>query len=120
MTPREISVHLPTPPSTNRLWRRKNGGGMRTSDEYLRWKREAGDLLMTLHQLRGVEMIDGAFTAEVVVRKVRGDLDNRASKAVLDFAQDVGLIANDKHCAEFHARWGDAPHGCRLILREIA
>lgn len=118
MTPREISVHLPTPPSTNRLWRRKKGGGMRTSDEYLRWKREAGDLLMTLHQLRGVVMIEGAFTAEVVVRKARHDLDNKV-KAVLDFAQSVGLIADDKYCERLTIAYGDAPHGCKLIIREI-
>lgn len=115
---RVIAVHLPTPPSTNRLWRRKKGGGMRTSDEYLRWKREAGDLLMTLHQLRGVQRIDGPFEAEIVIRHARGDLDNRV-KVLLDAAQKFGLIANDANCMDLRVRYGDAPHGCRLILREI-
>lgn len=91
---------------------------MHLSDEYARWKREAGELLMTLHQLRGVTMIEGPFTAEIVVRKVRGDLDNR-TKVLLDAAQKFGLVANDKHCEELRVRWGDAPHGCRLVLREI-
>lgn len=117
--PRTISVHLPTPPSVNGIWRRKRGGGMHISEKYAAWKREAGDLLMTLHQLRGVERIDGPFEAEIVIRHARGDLDNRV-KVLLDAAQKFGLIANDANCMDLRVRYGDAPHGCRLILREIA
>lgn len=118
--PREIVLHLPSPPSVNDLWSPRRGGGMRLSDRYRHWIAEADGLTRELCQLRGVRRIEGLFTAEVTLRRSRADLDNVGSKAVLDFAQRVEVIANDKHCEELRVRWGDAPHGCRLIIREIA
>jgi len=89
------------------------------NEKYRRWKADAGDLLMVLHQLRGVNPIAGPFSAEIVLRKVRGDLDNRV-KALLDAAQAFGMVENDKDCEDLRVRYGEAPHGCRLILREVS
>ena len=30
------------------------------------------------------------------------------------------LIADDKNCERLTVEWGEAPHGCRLIIREIS
>jgi hypothetical protein len=39
---------------------------------------------------------------------------------VLDWAQSRELIADDKHCERLTVTWGEAPYGCRLILRGVA
>lgn len=49
-----------------------------------------------------------------------GVFDPRMGEAEEDAAQKFGLIANDANCQDLRVRYGDAPHGCRLILREIA
>lgn len=119
-----IEMHLPYPPSTNKLWRRASNGRQHVtlSDEYRAWKRRADDLTLSLHGLRGVRQITGAFEVRLILQRLdnlpRGDLDNRI-KAVLDWAQSRELILNDKHCERLSAEWGDAPHGCRLILRSL-
>ena len=121
----EITVDLPFPPSVNQIWRVGRGriSGKRTvyrSPEYLDWVREADMSVMAQRQYPK-RKITGPFEAHVILsrRHGRGDLDNRASKAVLDWAQSRDLIRNDSDCRRLIAEWGDAEHGCRLTLREV-
>ena len=118
----ETVIDLPYPPSVNRLWRR-GAEGMFLSKEYVAWKKAADNLALATAVLRGRKRIDGAFEAHVVLaRDQRGrnsDLDNHGSKAVLDWAQRVELIANDKHCERLVVEYGEAPHGCRLVLTPL-
>lgn len=67
------------------------------------------------HQTRGRE-------GEGILRDraEMGVFDPRMGEAEEDAAQKFGLIANDANCQDLRVRYGDAPHGCRLILREIA
>jgi Holliday junction resolvase RusA-like endonuclease len=115
----ETVIDLPPPPSVNRLWRRGTKG-MVLSPAYVAWRVQADKLALASGAFRGRVRIDGAFEAHVTLaRGRRGDLDNYGSKAVLDWAQSRELIENDKHCQRLVVEYGEAPHGCRLILRGI-
>lgn len=111
----EIVLELPQPISVNRIWR-KTKAGISKSKAYERWIKSADDMLLDLGQLRGVKPIDGKFTATIVVKRSRTDLDNN-SKSVLDFLQSRNFIINDNLCEELTLRWGDAPTGCRVTVR---
>jgi Holliday junction resolvase RusA-like endonuclease len=122
----ENVLDLPYPPSVNKIWRKAAFGvGMTSAPEYVNWKAQSDKLVMMLGQLRGRPTIAGSFEARIVVDATkkrgaqRGDLDNKI-KACLDAAQRYELIADDKNCERLTIEWGDAPHGCRLILRELA
>lgn len=113
----DITVHLPMPPSVNRIWRSNKAGKGRVSisPEYDRWKKRADMLAISMAALRGVRKIKGAFEARITIARGRGDLDNRI-KGVLDWAQSRELVADDKHCERLVVEYGDAPHGCVLVL----
>lgn len=117
----DIEIHLPFPPSVNRIWRANKAGRKRVSisPEYEAWKRHADRLSIALGSHRGLRIIKGPFEARIILKRQRGDLDNRV-KGVLDWAQSRELIADDKHCERLIVEWGEAPHGCRLILIPVA
>lgn len=119
--PPDIEVHLPMPPSVNRIWRANKSGNGRVSisPEYKTWKAHADILAISMAALRGVKKIQGAFEAHIIIKRGRGDLDNRI-KGVLDWAQSRELVRNDSDCEKLTIEYGDAPHGCKLILRAVA
>jgi Holliday junction resolvase RusA-like endonuclease len=88
----DIEVHLPYPPSTNRIWRANRAGSKRVSisPEYDQWKRAADKLAIALGGCRHIKRIDGKFEALIILKRQRGDLDNRV-KGVLDWAQSREL-----------------------------
>jgi Holliday junction resolvase RusA-like endonuclease len=112
-----ITLDLPFPTSTNRLWR----VGVRrlyNSPEYEAWKREATGMFWQQYARKKRPQRLANFKALIVLderRRSRCDNDNRI-KATLDFCQAVGLIGNDRNCDEVTARWGEAPTGARVIL----
>lgn len=116
-----IDIHLPAPPSTNRIWQATKAGPKRysKSDDYIAWIKHADKTAQSMGMFRGIKMIRGAFEARIVLQRRKGDLDNRI-KGLLDWAQSRNLIADDKYCERVVAEWGDAPVGCRLILKELA
>src|ERR1700693_2596194 len=89
-----IDVLLPWPPSVNAIWRRGRGRTYR-NPKYVAWIKEAG---WAIKAARG-RKIKGAFRAEshIVPPNLRSDLDNFV-KPVLDLAQKMELIENDKFC----------------------
>jgi crossover junction endodeoxyribonuclease RusA len=123
--PGDVVIDLPFPPSVNRLWRSRSTDGasqVYLSPSYVKWKKAAD--AMALGTPFG--FVPGAFEAAINVcppkGKVRGDLDNRI-KAVLDWLQRVGVVADDKHCQRLMIEWVDAvraPHGCRVFVRPCA
>lgn len=119
--PADIVIDLPTPISVNRIWRHNRAGKGRVSisPEYASWKRSADALAMSTGQFRGLKTIVGPFEAHIVVKRVRGDLDNRA-KGVLDWLQSRSVIVDDKYCERLTMEWGDAPTGCRVTVRPRA
>ena len=117
-------VDIPCPPSVNRIWR-TSGKKVYRSQEYLAWICQADFSLMTggvgKSLLARQRTIQGEFIAIIELKRPRAnaDLDNRA-KCVLDWAQRVRLISNDKHAVEITLRWSNsAPLGCRLTLRSV-
>lgn len=120
-----LSLHLPYPPSTNRIWRASGGPGGRkvyVAPAYAAWKTEADGLLMTQ---RGWMMrrVVGQFEVDIALcppkGHQRGDLDNRI-KAILDFLQRATIVSNDKHCQRITAYWAHpstAPEGCRVTVQ---
>jgi Holliday junction resolvase RusA-like endonuclease len=119
VTAREIAIDLPFPVSTNRIWRRA-AKGIRVSEEYRTWKESADRFVTYTGSWKHATKIAGRFTAEIVLdsneRRRAKDLDNYV-KVILDWCQSRELIRNDSDCERLLVEWGDAPHGCRLMLR---
>lgn len=117
-----VILDLPMPPSVNRIWRARKGGRCHVSlsPEYQRWKREADALLLAGRQLKGARTVEGPFECEIALKRVRGDIDNRA-KGLMDFLQSRNVIADDKNCERLTLAWDDAnaPAGCRVVVRGI-
>jgi Holliday junction resolvase RusA-like endonuclease len=118
--PPDIIIDLPTPPSVNRIWRHNRAGPKRVSisPEYDKWKRQADAMALSMAQFRGLKTIVGPFEAKIVLKRIRGDLDNRA-KGVLDWLQSRAVVADDKYCERLTLEWGDAPAGCRVTVKPI-
>lgn len=112
-------VLLPWPPSTNRIWRSGKGKTYR-SGEYLTWRSAAA---WTIKAAK-LTHISSMFEAEIVLYPPTNrliDLDNRI-KAILDAAQDSGVITNDGLCRRLVVGYGpkDTPHiGALLILKAM-
>lgn len=108
-----IQIHIPYPPSANRLWIRAKKG-MRKSDEYTRWLTEAGWRIKEQRPGR----IEGPYKLSIqAVRpdKRRRDLDNLL-KPVSDVLQSVGVIADDCDCELITARWVTVGHGIHVLI----
>src|ERR1700680_2866807 len=90
-------VDLPFPRSVNRIWRGARGAVHR-SPEYTAWVKAADNLMLANGGMRGRQTIHGHFTALVEIKRhsINSDLDNRI-KVVLDYAQRIGLVSNDKN-----------------------
>ncbi len=119
---RVTEIHLPFPPSANHIWKYIKAGKVRRSAAYEKWLRAADNLLRAFAQLRGKPVITSHFTAEITlsVSKRAGNLDcDNRIKAVLDYAQSRMLIANDSKCDQVTCAWGIAPHGCKLVIKEV-
>lgn len=115
-----ITLSLPIPPSTNRIWRSTQHRVYR-SKEYMNWLTAAG--LLAAKQLRGHKTIQGEFKAEITIDREQlrkgSDLANR-EKSLLDACQSWGVIADDKNLIELRMSWGVAPAGCILTIKEAA
>lgn len=118
----DIELDLPPPPSVNSIWKRAKAGQRQvySTPQYKAWKRRCDDAIAEMAQLRGVKPIAGAFEAHIILcpRQNRIDLDN-ACKSLLDYAVRCNLVTDDgpKYLRRLVCEWGNAPHGCRLILR---
>lgn len=123
-----IVVDLPLPPSVNRIWQRNKAGKKKVSRSpaYTRWIKAADALVMATGAHKGVKTIRGPFNALIELSRAKlseigGDPDNRV-KAILDYAQRIALIANDRNAEETRVRKADhenCPYGARLTLTEV-
>lgn len=96
-----VEIHLPMPPSANRLWRRA-GNTIHKSSSYTSWLRQAG--LIAMSQRPGA--IAGPYKISIcAARQSRKlDLDN-ILKPIGDLLQSIGVIDNDRDCEMISARW---------------
>lgn len=113
-----VVIDLPYPPSINRIWRANKAGPQHVSKspEYRAWLRHADQITLATAQFRGLKTIMGPFEAKIVLKRQRGDLDNRA-KGVLDWLQSRLVVADDKFCERLVMEWGEAPAGCRVTVK---
>lgn len=95
---------LDLPPSANRMWGRRNGGGYSLSPAYTAWKKAAGQLVMIARQAP----VRGRFIASLRIQRgaSRIDLDNFV-KPTLDLMQYMGIIENDALCERVTITWAD-------------
>lgn len=123
----DIILHLPPPPSTNRIWRRrktvsKRGKANYRSPQYLNWTEQADKLMLAFRQYPRSKL-GGSFTVKFSFNRkmIRGDLDNY-TKALFDYLQSRDLIRNDKDCQGYGCAWvapEKAPHGCQIVITPL-
>ena len=114
-----ITIDLPYPVSTNRIWRYGKGRVYR-SELYKEWMADA-DAHMLMAKLHP-KMIKGMFDAHIYLSQEGGRLDVDNIKCLLDWAQSRRLISNDRHCHRLtieRTAPENAPAGCRVTLREM-
>lgn len=108
-----IELHLPFPPSTNRLWTRTRLG-IRKTDAYKKWLTQAG---YRVWEQRPAKM-KGPY--RISLHAVRPDNRKRdlgnLEKAVSDLLQSLGVIEDDHLCEMISMRWVTAGEGVRVIL----
>jgi len=92
-----ISIILPVPPTTNKLWApvaTRKGAKMVARDTYADWKAMAK---REVEVQRDGAALDGAFRAAILMPAGAYDADNLI-KPALDACQAGGAIVNDKFC----------------------
>ena len=115
--PLDIELDLPPPLSVNRT-RKLNRAALRDID---RWTKQA-DALVTSAWTGGRRPKQALqqFEAIIILDEQMNRLDgDNGVKLLIDYARRLGLIADDskKYMRELRVMWGNAPHGCKLILR---
>jgi Holliday junction resolvase RusA-like endonuclease len=118
--PLDIELDLPVPPSVNRVrkidWTHRAG--------HKKWERAADGFLLAAkcreyHPLRNIA-IPSSFELTVILseRHTKIDLDN-SLKCLIDWLRRVDLIIDDgpRYMRRLVVEWGDAPQGCRIILK---
>lgn len=100
-------LHLPFPPSANRLWRNVPGKGTLKSREYREWLERAANWLVGQRYAE----FPGAYRLRIVAtppdRRGR-DIDNLI-KPVSDLLKMAGIVADDKYARFVSAEWSDSP-----------
>jgi Holliday junction resolvase RusA-like endonuclease len=115
----ETIIDLPVPPSVNRT--RKVDWVGRAAVK--RWMMEADGLVHLFRVLKGNVRMDGQFEATIILSEAHTKMDaDNAIKSIIDYAKRLELIKDDspKFMRKITVEWGDAPHGCRLILRPVS
>jgi Holliday junction resolvase RusA-like endonuclease len=119
LAPIETSIDLPVPPSINDVLR-NHGKGTRIKQA---WIQNADMHVMARGGLRKLAKMPGKFEVTLVLAEdlCGCDLDN-CVKLAIDYARRLRLIINDdkRYMRGVHIVWGEAPAGCRLILRSVA
>jgi Holliday junction resolvase RusA-like endonuclease len=96
------TIDLPLPPSTNALWR-SNRGRVHRSRRYLAWLQAAGWEL----KLRRPRKIPDPVAIRIAAGRPisKRDLDNIATKAMLNLLTAHKVIADDSLVARITAGW---------------
>lgn len=116
----EITIDLPVPPLVNQT-RRIDREGSSIAEH---WKDQAHRFVMAQRIIPTHRPILplSRFAVSMVLSEehTRCDLD-APIKSCLDYLRRIAIIKDDsqKHFRELLVRWGEAPEGCRVILRPV-
>lgn len=113
-----VTLHLPYPPSTNRLWQ-KIRGGMSKTPRYATWTVAAGQELASQRpgRVRGYYMLSLSLSRP---DKRRRDLDN-AVKAISDLLVTHGVVDDDSMARRVMLEWlEDGVPGATVTVTSVA
>lgn len=114
-----IEITLPFPPSVNRLWRAKKGGGVYRSAEYVNWAKAAAWEIASQVKAKSIQGPYKLTMEAVAPDKRRRDLDN-LFKAVSDSLVAAQVVESDHLCREIHARWVDTGPPIKIIIEGMS
>lgn len=111
-------LDLPIPPSVNKT-RKVHWRGHRALEA---WRKNAGMHLIANGQYRAAQKGIGRYELVIVLdrAKCRKDPDNPI-KAASDFLKSIEIIKDDspRYAEQITIKWGEAPDGCRLIVKPL-
>lgn len=122
LTPLDIVLDLPAPPSINKLrkidwWNHKRAS---------KWRRLADGFVLAAKgrtrdpiKLKRIHRFELHITMSEAHTRI--DLDN-GIKCLIDYLHAIELIENDapKNMRRLTVEWGRAPEGCRVLVRPCA
>jgi len=119
--PADVVLDIPVPPSVNRT-RRVDPAAAR---EVEAWKKSADMLLMASGQFRAATRagLPERFELTIILSEEKCGLDpDNPIKSAIDYLRRLELIKNDdkRYMRRLTVEWGEAPAGCRLVLRGAA
>lgn len=122
-------LHLPFPPSANALTRNRAGGRANT-DRYKTWRRAADNLFLAQRRaLGGLVKVEGTYHLLIVLdqaRRLKKDGTLRKidagnyEKAISDWLVSREIVQDDRLADAVAIVWGEAPEGCKVLLRASA
>lgn len=111
-----VVLHLPVPVSVNDMHAPRKGGGIRRSDPYKDWLRDAGWRLAEQRPGR----ISGRYVLHLGLPRERNfDLDNLL-KVTSDFLQIHGVIRNDRAAEHIGLWWQDETPEAVVVVAPAA
>ncbi len=91
----DLVFRLPLSPPVNNLYLNMPRVGRVKSKRYRAWE-AAADQWYALQKLHVEPKVSGPYSCEIVLPKVRGDIDGRP-KAILDWCVSRNVTDDDKH-----------------------
>jgi Holliday junction resolvase RusA-like endonuclease len=113
-----VTIDLPMPPSTNKLWRR-SGTRVYLDARYIAWKRTAGWELVRQKPDRFPPGAQVAVTIRLGKSKRARDADNCA-KGILDLLQAHGIVKNDRDVVDLRITWDAGIEPGRVLVEARA
>jgi crossover junction endodeoxyribonuclease RusA len=106
------SFTIPLPPSLNNIFANGAGGGRVKTKAYKAWRNAAAWEI----KLQRVPLIEGDVVVHLTIERpnAASDIDNRL-KPIFDCMQTAGVIKNDRHVVELHAKWGTVQGALVLV-----
>lgn len=111
----KIMIAVPVPPSTNRLYANKRGGGRIKTQAYKNWIRQAGWDLRLQKPPHMPGYVAVLYYVPWPKRKGKYDLGNR-EKALSDLLVKHGVIEDDSKIVDLHLKFSTGD----LVQMEIS
>jgi Holliday junction resolvase RusA-like endonuclease len=112
---KSLTVVLPMPPSTNRLFSTIDRNKRVRSRVYRDWSTEAGWALK--QQSRASFAGDVELVMRFGPRDRRSDVTNRI-KAAEDLLVEHGILADDRYVVRCVVEWADDVRGCEITITD--